>query len=322
MFVPIMEKSRILSLLKRRTRDGGWTAVVFSKRGVHIAQVEYVGVRPRVGKCSFYPLSGATPAALEKIRKEAHLGESRITTLLSPHEYQLMMVDAPNVPVDELKTAIRWKIKDALSYHVDDATVDVLPIPNKYGGDRPRSLYAISASNQTVRKRIALFEQARLGLNVIDIPELAQRNVAALFETEAHGLAMLSFGDEGGLVTITCDGELLLARRIEITLGQLQDADENLRQQYLDRVELEVQRSLDYFDRQFHHIPVNRLLLSAPASLGLDKVLAANLGQSVEMLDLAQRMDIVAVPELADSEYVCHALPALGAALRQEKKVL
>jgi len=97
---------------------------------------------------------------------------------------------------------------------------------------------------------------------VIDIPETAQRNIAALFEMEGRGLAMLVFGDEGGLLTITCDGELFLARRLDITLGQLQDADENLRQQYLDRVELEVQRSLDYFDRQFHHIPVNRLILS------------------------------------------------------------
>jgi MSHA biogenesis protein MshI len=115
---------------------------------------------------------------------------------------------------------------------------------------------------------------------------------------------------------------LFLARRIEITLGQLQDADETLRQQYLDRVELEVQRSLDYFDRQFHHIPVNRLLLSAPESLGMDKVLANNLGIPVAMLDLTQGMDIIAVPELLDSEYVSHALPALGAALRQEKKAL
>jgi len=133
---------------------------------------------------------------------------------------------------------------------------------------------------------------------------------------------MLSFGDEGGLLTITCDGELFLARRIDITLGQLQDADDGLRQQYLDRVELEVQRSLDYFDRQFHHIPVNRILLSVPESLGLDKLLTTNLGLPVEMLDLAQGMDIIAVHELSDSEFVSYALPVLGAALRQEKKAL
>jgi MSHA biogenesis protein MshI len=124
------------------------------------------------------------------------------------------------------------------------------------------------------------------------------------------------------LLTITCDGELFLARRLDITLGQLLDANEDLRQQYQDRVELELQRSLDYFDRQFHHIPVNRLILCAPESLGLDKVLTSSLGLPVEMLDLAQGMDIVAVRELSDSEFVSYALPVLGAALRQEKKAL
>jgi MSHA biogenesis protein MshI len=318
-----MEMPQFIKLFKRTSRDAGWVSVTLSNRGVHIAQVKYVGTRPQVTRCSFHPLAEVTAVTLEKIRKELQLDAARFTTLLSSNEYQILMVDAPNVPVDELKTAIRWKIKDSLSYHIDDATIDVLQIPShKYGSDRPQSLYAVAASNETIRRRIGLFEKAGLELGVIDIPEMAQRNVAALFETEARGLVLLSFSDEGGLLTITCDGELFLARRIDITLGQLQDADEGLRQQYLDRVELEVQRSLDYFDRQFHHIPVSRMLVSAPESLGLEKVLASNLGLPVEMLDLAQGMDIGTVPELADSEYACHALPSLGAALRQEKKAL
>jgi MSHA biogenesis protein MshI len=318
-----MEFPQIFKVFKQSSRDSGWVAVVISKRGIHIAQAKYVGTRPQVTKCAFYPLTEVSASALEKVRKDAQLDDAKFTTLLSASEYQLMMVDAPNVPVDELKTAIRWKIKDSLSYHVDDATIDVLLIPSsKYGSDRLQSLYAVAASNETIRKRIALFEKAKIELSVIDIPETAQRNIAALFETEARGLAMLSFSDEGGLFTITCDGELFLARRIDITLGQLQDADDGLRQQYLDRVELEVQRSLDYFDRQFHHIPVNRILVCAPESLGLERILADNLGLPVEMLDLAQGMDIIAVPELLDSEFASYALPVLGAALRQEKKAL
>lgn len=318
-----MASNPFFKFFGKNNRASGWVAVTTGKLGVHIAQAKYVGPRPQVTRCDFFPLAEISAAALEKIRKEAQLDEANFTTLLSSDEYQMLMVDAPNVPVDELKTAIRWKIKDSLNYHIDDATVDVLLIPtNKYGSDRPQSLYAISASNETIRKRIELFEKAKVDLTVIDIPEMAQRNIAALFEEGGRGLAMLSLGDEGCLLTITCDGELFLSRRIDVSLGQLQDADENLRQQYVDRVELELQRSLDYFDRQFHHIPVTRLLLAAPEGLGLDKVLAGSLGLPVEMLDLAQGMDIAAVPEMLDSEYACHALPALGAALRLEKKAL
>ena len=187
-----MEIPQFFRLFKRTSRTAGWVALVIGSKGVHIAQLNWEGARPQVTKCLFYPLAEVTAAALEKVCKEAQLDAARYTTLLSPNEYQLMMVDAPNVPVDELKTAIRWKIKDSLSYHIDDATIDVLQIPtNKYGGDRPQSLYAVAASNETVRKRIELFEKARVDLSAIDIPEMAQRHIDALFETVASGLAIL-----------------------------------------------------------------------------------------------------------------------------------
>jgi len=264
-----------------------------------------------------------TAAALERVFKEAHVGRYHFTTLLAAGDYQILMVDAPNVPVDELKAAIRWRIKDALSYHIDDATVDVLQIPTgKYGAARPQSMYAVAASNMTIQKRIALFEKAKIELSVIDIPEMAQRNIAALFEEQERALALLAFDEGGGLLTFTADGELYLARRIEITLGQLQDADQSLRQQYMDRVELELQRSLDYFGRQYHYIPVSRLLVAASEESNLTAVLAGNLDIPVEQLDLAQVMDISAVPELEHGDFALHALHPLGAALRQERRAL
>ena len=318
-----MQMPILSTLFKRTHRNAGWFAIGVSDHGVHFVRIKNVGSMPKVVMCLFYPETTVTAAVLEKMRKDAHVGSFQFTTVLAPGEYQLLLVDAPNVPVDELKTAIRWRIKDTLSYHIDDATVDVLQIPaNKYGSDRPQSLYAVAASNLTIQKKIALFENAKIELGVIDIPEMAQRNIAELFEEDGRALAMLVFDDSGGLLTFTCDGELYLSRRLEITSGQLQDANEKLRQQYRDRVELEVQRSLDYFDRQFHHIPVSRVLISAPEQSGLVKMLAANLDVKTEKLDLAQVMDISAVPELAQDEFVVLALPALGAALRHERRAL
>jgi len=206
---------------------------------------------------------------------------------------------------------------------VDDATIDVLKIPiNKAAGERPQSLYAVAAPNNTIRKIEALFEKANIDLNVIDIPEMAQRNMAALFEEGERGLALLAFDDSGGLLTFTCGGELYLARRIEITLGQLQSADEDMRQQHLERLELELQRSMDYFGRQYSYIPLTRLLVSAPESLGLVELLSPGLDVSVEQLDLAQVLDISAVPDLANSEFAVRAFLPLGAALRHERRVL
>ncbi len=276
---------------------------------------------PRVECCEYHETGTVSASALEKVRRESGVNGHHFTTLLAPGEYQMLLVEAPNVPVNELKTAVRWKIKDGLNFHIDDATVDVLQIPSsKYGAERPASLYAIAASNATIQKRIELFDQAKLPLEVIDIPETAQRNIAALFEQEDRALALLAFDEYGGLLTFSSGGELYLSRRIEITAGQLRDANEDLRGQYRDRVELELQRSLDYFDRQFNHVPVSRLLISAPDDAGLADFLASAVEARVEKLDLSQVMDISKVPALGDSEFVANALPALGAALRQEKR--
>lgn len=308
-----------LSFLSRsRTRDAGRLAVVMGEHGVYLAKVASGGAMPSVVRCEYRETGAVTADVLEKLRREAYLGGSAFTTLLVPSEYQMLMVEAPNVPANELKTAIRWKIKDSLNYPVDDATIDVLQIPaSKAGSERAQSIYAIAASNVTIQKRMAMFGQAKLALDVIDIPEMAQRNIAALFEQEDRALVLLAFDDNGGLLTFTAGGELYLSRRIEITAGQLQDANDSLRDQYRDRVELELQRSMDYFDRQFNHLTVSRVLVCVPDDTGLVEFLAAVVGAKVEKLDLSQAMDISAVPALADSEFVAHSLPSLGAALRQ-----
>ena len=304
-------------------RQTGWISICVNSRGVYFAHIQRNGDVPQVLHCSFHPSSNVTAANLEKLRKDLHIGNFQFTTLLSSGEYQMLMVEAPNVPVEEFRTAIKWSIKDSLSYRVEDASVDVLQIPpNKSASDRPKSLYAIAAQNTIVMKYVELFNRAKIDLKVIDIPETAQRNIAALYEEEGRGLALLAFDDSGGMLTFTNEGELILARHLEVTVGQLQDADERAREQYLDRVELELQRSMDYFGRQFHHISLKRLLVSSPAHLGLVQRLSSSVDLPVERLDLTQVLNISAAPELADSEYAAHLLPALGAALRYEGPAL
>ena len=99
-------------------------------------------------------------------------------------DYQLLLVEAPNVPAAELKAAVRWRMKDMLDYRVDEATVDVLDIPpDPAAGGRSR--FDVRGRGAQ-RGRPAVHRALRVGrpfpLSVIDIAETAQRNIAALFE--------------------------------------------------------------------------------------------------------------------------------------------
>jgi len=303
----------------------GWLAISFQPEGICVAHVQRsVDEKPVVASCTVSEGSFTDAPRLEKLTKELHLGQYHCTTLLKPNEYQMLLVEAPDVPTDELKTAIRWRVKDMLDYPIDDATFDVLDIPSdRNAPTKSHSIYVIAAPNKAIQQRQTLFELAGIPLRVIDVAEMAQRNISSLLESEKRGLALLSFDFEGGLLTVTFSGELYLSRRIDITSRQLAEADETHKAAYFDRITLEMQRSLDHFDRQYHFITLTKLVLAPlPGVEGLRDYLADNLYVPVELLDLAEVFDFSAVPNLARPECQAQCFATLGAALRLEEKAL
>jgi MSHA biogenesis protein MshI len=243
--------------------------------------------------------------------------------LLAPDEYQLLLVEAPNVPTAELKTAIRWRVKDMLDYHVEDATIDVLDVPpNPSGAQRAHSMYAVAARNDVIQRCIGRFESAHIPLAVIDIGETAQRNVAELFETPGRGLAFLYLGAAHASLTINYRGELYLARRIDVPIDQLLQASEAVKDEARNRILLELQRSFDHFDRQFPHVSVAKLLLGPePGDTDLAEHLSENLDLPVDQAKLEDVLDIA--PQAAfDSDAAWRLFHVVGAALRSEVKAL
>jgi MSHA biogenesis protein MshI len=108
-----------------------------------------------------------------------------------------------------------------------------------------------------------------------------------------------------------------LSRRIEISLEQLTGAGPETREQLFERIALELQRSLDHFDRQFSNIPLARLLLApVPDELGLAAYLAGNLSAPVQSVDLGEVLDFHEVPDLREPAEQMLRWQTLGAALR------
>ena len=274
--------------------------------------------RPVVDVCAQFPSASDPVETLQKLRRDFHLERYSCATLLPARQYQWQLIDALNVPKAEMKSAVRWRLKDFLEYPVETATVDVMAIPSDQpAAGRGSSVYAVSARNQDIESRMKMFAQARIALRVIEVAEMAQRNLATLFESDQRALAMLSFSEEGGLLTFSARGELYLSRRIEISIGQLLGVRAEMRDQLFERIALELQRSLDHFDRQFSNVPLERLLLAPlPDELGLTAYLAGNLSTPVESVDLGDVLDFHKVPELREPAEQVMRWQTLGTALR------
>lgn len=312
-----------MGFFTKTKKTTGWLVVSVEGDGISVAHIKHVAsAKPAVAFVKFYPTNQSSiPASLEEIAKELHADRYQCAALLATGEYQILSVEAPNVPPEELKTAIRWRLKDMLDYPADEATVDVLDIPiDKNAPVRAHAMYAVAARNSLIAERQALFKQAKIPLRVIDIPDMAQRNISALLEPEGRGIALLSFDAVGGLLTVTYAGELYLTRRIDVTLSQLKQSDENQRNATYDRVTLELQRSLDHLDRQYHFITLAKLVLAplAEGSMELQAYLATNLYMQVEMLDLDSVLDLAKVPDLKQPDLQQRYFTLLGAALRDE----
>jgi MSHA biogenesis protein MshI len=301
-------------------RRPGWLCINVLPQRVDVSHVLARGrARPEVLICDSFRKEGDDRATLTRLRREFQFQRYRCTTLLRSGDYQMLQVEAPSVPAPEARSALRWRVKDMIDFPVEAAAVDGVFVPAEGGTARSQQMFAVAARNDLIAATVQSFNDADIGLEVIDVPELAQRNVAHCFEQEGRGLALLAFDDSGGLLTITSGGELYQYRRIEVGAGNFGAAGAEERQGLYDRVVLELQRSLDHFDRQFRHVAVARLLVTpVPGAEDMRDHLAANLDLPVAWLELSEVMDFPHIPELREPGRQAQCLRMIGAALREE----
>jgi MSHA biogenesis protein MshI len=311
-----------MRLFGNRGRKPGWMCINLMPDRVDISHVITAGkARPEIVLCDSYRKEGDTVATLGRLRGELQLDRYRCTTLLKGGDYQIVPVETPtNLPAQEAKMAVRWRIKDMIDYPVESSSVDAVFVPGTDGTTaRSAQMLAVAAKNDVIAATVKAFNEADIPLEVIDVPEMAQRNLAHLLELEGRGLALLTLDERGGLLTFTCGGELYQHRRIEISLASLADASPEARKGLYDRLVLELQRSLDNFDRQFRHIAVARVMVTpVPGAEDMREHLAANLDVPVALIHLSEIMDFPHIPELHEDARQAQCLQLIGAAMREE----
>ena len=238
-------------------------------------------------------------------------------SVLDPGGYRLLLVEAPDVPPDELRAAVRWRVKDLIDFHVDDAVFDVFEMPPHARGGRNRMMYAVTAKADYVKQQIDLIEGAGLNLDVIDIGELSLRNVATLFEAEQRGTAFLYLGERQSTLLLVRQGVLYLARHVETGVATLAEAGE-LRRDLVGGLALEVRRSLDYFESHYEQTSIPQLHTCGLEAADREQ-LARELGIAVRDVDLKNLLDM---DEALSPELQRLCLPAIGAALRKDPVTL
>ncbi|ALO45154.1 hypothetical protein [Pseudohongiella spirulinae] len=234
--------------------------------------------------------------------------------LLSPSDYSIYLVDAPQVPAEEMAAAIKWKIKDLLDMPVENAAIDVFPLPDDAFQGRKQMVYAVVSDRSRLEQVIDMVDRSGLTLGSIDVPEMAMRNITSQFGDDSNGLAFISLKQSGSVMNVTRNGQLYLTRKINTPVGPdaLLESDWDMLR---DRLALEVQRSLDYLESQMGQSPVAQIMI-APRAQDTESMMnsmADALGSPVGVLDFYNDVD---APEFINAETRGAGMMVIGAALR------
>ncbi len=255
------------------------------------------------------------------------LGRTPCVDVMALGDYNLLQIEPPAVPDNELRDASRWQIRELINYPIDEALIDVFRVPSEGMRGRASIAYVVSAHSGQVKEQVNQLRAARLTINAIDIPELAIRNLATLLPEESRGVVFVYLGNTRGLITICRGGNLYLARNISIGVDQLKSrpgfADDDSEgfsshnNDLLDSIVLEIQRSLDFYESNFSLPPISSLVVAS-----IEAELPAVISYLQNYLGLGVRAFVPT--EVLDcghleADNVARCLLAIGAALRDRQ---
>lgn len=300
--------------------------------GLSLASVQRtVGATPRLIRCEYYPLSRQADPGLTLrtvVLQSGMDSAASFRLVLNPDEYQLHLVESPDVPDSELREAVRWRIRDLIDFPVDEAAIDVFDVPQQAGTGREtgKMMCVVVARNPVIAQKAAMVNRSGGQLDVIDITDLALRNVLSLTAADATGVALLFVEPAYSLILITGEATLYLSRRIWIGANELagivgRDPQSPEFRRVADALAMELLRSLEYYESHFSRPAVESLYVAplGAADAALVSHLSQAIGVEVQNLDLNRLLETA---EPLSEEQQARSLLAIGAALRHERTTL
>jgi len=270
------------------------------------------GGKPTLEHCGVHAIQGTADATLRALLDKLDAARATACAVVDADDYQVVQVEAPDVLPSEMRAAIRWRLRDAISFKVDDAVMDVFETPDAARRTETRMLFAVAARPDAIERLTRTLQSATRNFSAIDIPELCLRNVCTLLPQDDKGVAMLALNDNYAQLITTRQGTMYLTRRIDTGGSGISDDEFDA-----GAMALELQRSLDYYESHYDQTPIGELVI-APGGERARRVAAAIRNETslrVSVLDVRELCNVQSTGELVTD---WPTLMALGAALRVE----
>lgn len=294
---------------------------------LNIAHLQ-MGDRPRVKALYQVPNQGLTVERLQTLSRDLGLHNADWNWVLPRDSYQLMLVDVPEVPEEEVRDALRWRVKDLISFPLEEAAIDTLLLPKEAFRGRNRMAFAVVARRNQTGPIEHMFGAAGVNLRSIDVADTALRTLVA-HTTQSTSVALLNMDMSDSVLNATYRGDLCLNREISLGAADLQfeqtdstesnglslEGENDMR---LDSLGLELQRSFDYFDTQLGLGMISELqiLSQSPLDSEIYRFLEDRFGLHAGPMQLADHLDF---PDEATPADIANNAVAIGSALQWQR---
>lgn len=204
--------------------------------------------------------------------------------VLNEAQSQVVQVDKPSLPDNEINGALKWQIKDLVSIAPENMVLDYYDAPILSGGKE--KINVVCAPLDELKKLVEATEQGSVKITRITTQEFAFANLLPV-QNDAK-LLMCQQPNEEIVLLIVKQGKIFFHRRLR-GFGQVASKSlEELNFSVVDNLSLEIQRSTDYFERQLKQAPIKGIEVLLPIELEnalIDK-LAKNFAVPVSLLEI------------------------------------
>ncbi|MBN9286410.1 MAG: hypothetical protein BGO43_07005 [Gammaproteobacteria bacterium 39-13] len=244
-------------------RSIGQVGISFSSSKLVLAHIFVKDKTPALEHISYIEGSGKKQASILKENVERlNLQGAQASVLLPSRDYQIFLIEEPQVPEHEKREAIRWLVAEYIDFAIEEAVVDFIELPRKVNNDATTMLYVIVAKRSKIDEVVTWVNASDLTVKSIDVCQSALRHIAMQLENSEEGQALLHFEEDRSHLILFKEKKLYMMRDIDLGLSMFEVEDSNQEQHNYQDLSLEIQRSLDYCASNLRNANISRLILT------------------------------------------------------------
>ena len=310
----------------KQVEQGAQVGICITSEGISVASVDSITQTdglPRLKLCQFTATTkkGEYGRILTNLVKTHNLEGLSTIFILSATQYDLFLIEEPEVTAEELMAAVRWKVKDYVEYPIAEAMIDYMPLPTKSLEIKGKMGYAIVAKKAVIDEMVLLVNSAGLRVTAVDIAESAVCAVMRHLKEMTEGVLCFRLLPGLSQIIILKGGLILLMRNLDLKqeylLEQTGRPEKGAEEQEktANDMALEIQRSIEYSVTNLKQGNIRQVVFTPMNSLvePLIEELKEGLGMDMRLMQLSEVVSGFPKMSLIDQG---QCLVALGGALR------